>query len=72
MRQDKELYIEIKWTEWQGQSMPFLNQINGVLGLPLPPSHALKHTTEKFPAAYPLNSESWATSPTGCITKEFS
>lgn len=48
MRWDKELYIEIKWPEKQGQSMPFLNQIKGVLGLPLPPSHVLKPQQKIF------------------------
>lgn len=31
MSQDKELNIEFKWPEYQGQSMPFLNQIKGEL-----------------------------------------
>lgn len=29
MSQDKELNIEFKWPEYQGQSMPFLSQIKG-------------------------------------------
>lgn len=48
MRQDKELYIEIKWPEQQGQSMPFLNQIKGVFGLPPPPSQALQPRPKMF------------------------
>lgn len=31
MSQDKELNIEFKWPEYQGQSMPFLSQIKGEL-----------------------------------------
>lgn len=48
MRQDKELYIEIKWPEQQGQSVPFLNPIKGVPGLPLPPSHILQPRQKIF------------------------
>lgn len=53
MSQDKELYIEIKWPEQQGQSRPFLSQNKGVLGLPLPPSHALQPQQKIFPNCLP-------------------
>lgn len=38
LRKDKELYIDTKWPESQGQNVPLLNHIYGVLGrLYIPP-----------------------------------